>query len=238
VAAESWRAEILLFPDSLLNDLQPEDELFRVLMKTGWRQSSGVRHALFRVPQDLIQSVSSIGGPLPDLYRIATVRHLMDAAMGEVPVFSPVVNGKALTGPFLTFQNVLRQALDELDSEYLPVVMQPTHLENRGDVGYYSFRCPTVVGVKRPYIKNYGDVPACIREDMMAQPSSCEMIDGSTQYFAQKSKDDVIASTELPVSEFYPKDINPKLYLKSTFMISGVRLVRATARVQPTVHGI
>jgi hypothetical protein len=229
---DEWRAHILLFPDSLMSDLPLSDPLFRVLLKIGWKQSSAVRHALFRIPRDLMANTSPSGGPLPDIYRVATVRHLIDAAKGEVPVFAPATGTQS--GPFVSFQEALRKALGQLDSPYVPVVMQPTHLTDVGDVGYYSFRCPTVVGVKRPYVKNYGDVPLYIREDLMAQKCGDVIDQTNTKFFAQRGKEDVFSAEDLPLSDFYNGDSAPKLYLKSPFLISGVRLVRSAATVPGT----
>ncbi len=233
---DAWEADILIFPDSLVQNLHPADAMFRVLLKTGWKQSSNVRHALFRIPHDLVGNSAS-GGPLPEVYRIATVRHLLDAAKGNVPLFAPA-NGKDLAGPFSIFQTALREALERLDSPYVPVIMQPVHLTDPGDVGYYSFRCPTVIGVTRPTIRNYAEIPLYIREEMMAHEFANVVDHKNSKFFAQKAKEDVVLTDNLPMSDFYCGEASPKLFFKSPFLISGVRLVRAAAHVLAASPGL
>jgi hypothetical protein len=228
-AGDKWKLRVLVFPNSIIDEVKPSDPLFRVLLETGWRQSAAARHALFRT-EDFFPTLASIGGSLPQIYRSATVRHLIDASKGEVPVFTPVANGHSAAGPFVPFRNALHQALRNLKSPYTPVIMQPAHLTSAGSAGYYSFRCPTIVGVgKPPHVRNFSELPQIAHDDLKAQRAVHQTIDeNNTIWFALQEKDEVQPSTALPATDFFPEG-QGKLYLKSPFLISGVRLVRAAA---------
>ena len=230
VAGHGWSIDVLLFPNTIVQNLTPSDALFRVLLEIGWKQSSAVRHALFRTQEFFPSILPSNGNGLSETYRCATVRHLMDASKGEVPLFEPAWKAKAPAGPFIAFENVLAAALDRLGKEYRPIVLQPVHLLDKGAVGYYSFRCPTVVGVKRPNAKVYAQVPALVRDDLENMQKECaSYVDySSTMYFAFRPYDEVTTSSSLPIDDFDSDGRKTsRVYLKSPFLISGVRLVRS-----------
>ena len=236
LGGSNWHTKVLMFPDLILKAVAGSPALRRLLLEAGWKQSTNLRH----IPYSDANLQTSflrqyIKTPLGELYQYTTIRHILDIATGSVPAFQPAARAKIPGGPFLEVEAALHEMLRGIAKDYQPVVLQPGHLSEEGDVGYYSFRCPSVPGPKLPRVANYADIPGTIHEVLKSfrKDSDVPLDFGKTTFFARTGDYSVEDHSEyLPIDELFPpnaeKSRNHKeVYLNSPFFVAGARIVRS-----------
>lgn len=181
---------------------------------------------------------SSPKTPQGELHHYSTVRHLLDIASGSAPAFQPTHRSRIDAGPFTQLQGSLcgLLALAKKD-DYFPLILGPAHLEHEGEVGYYSLRCPSVPGPKPPEASNYADIPGSISDaiDEFREEPSVNLDFERTTFFARTGDFSMDAkpaegkSSRLPVEELVPAP-QGKVFLNSTFFVSGARVVRRNGK--------
>jgi hypothetical protein len=234
-----WQVGVLIFPDWIVKAVASSMSLRRLLLETGWRQSSNLRHSSLNdaaLQKDFLKQ--NIKAPLGELYQYATIRHLLDIATGVAPAFQPATQARIMAGPFVDVEVILHGVLKGISRDYHPVVLQPGHLLEEGDVGYYSFRCPSVPGPRLPKVANYADIPGTVHEVLKyfrKNPDVSLDIDKTT-FFARSGEYSIDEHVDyLPMAEFFPsnsaKDKSHRsVYLNSPFFVSGARIVRSGSK--------
>jgi hypothetical protein len=247
---KQWQSSILLFTTRFFERLKSGAEAasyFRqVILERAWTQSAALRHSAIKNAQFrawFVEEVApKINLPLGQLFHFATLCHLMSLADGDYPAFQAAAVGKMPLGPFAIFEQRIHHALKALSlrqpnpREYNPVVLQPSHLSDDNLWGYYSFRCPSLLGAAVPEIPSFSDIPASFYRtlELLQEASrSASRIDlERTRFFAQAGRFDLnTKSGQLPPSDFFaqaPKSSARQggLYVDSPFLVAGLRLVR------------
>jgi hypothetical protein len=164
-----WKTRIVLLPQLTEEVISSGNgrSLFRTLLQVGWKQSAALRHVAVedaRLHERLKDRLRSAGGPLGELYQFATIKHWINILKGDSPLYQPLHRFDEEGGPFSEFASSLSGALVENSSKlkfkYTPVLLRPGYLKEKGDVGYYSFRCPSLLGPKMPAVKTYSQLPS------------------------------------------------------------------------------
>ncbi|HTX40329.1 MAG TPA: hypothetical protein VMD25_00775 [Acidobacteriaceae bacterium] len=197
-----WKTSVVVFSESfvrLLKESESAASAFRqLLLETGWQQSAALRHTAgknaFLRAWYLDGPARTLPMPLGELYQFATICHLLSIAEGDYPAYQSIGAGEHVLGPFEIFEKILGNALCALRakvpqaSTYYPVVLQPAHLNVNCPAGYYSFRCPSLLGSVDHNVTNYSDTIAPIAKTLH---SLCESKSGisidleKTLFFAQ-----------------------------------------------------
>jgi len=250
VKASQWKVSAVVFTEafvSLLKQKDGSDSTFRqMILETGWKQSSSLRHSAAKNAQlrawFLDGPAKTIPMPFGELYQFATICHLLSIAEGDFPAFQPVGISKQELGPFEPFERFLDAASATIRSRvtnsprYYPVIMQPGHLSKHHPSGYYSFRCPTLLGAEPPNVANYAETPGPISKTIQ---DLCEARTGfaidvqKTVFYSQAGRFDINRpDSRFPWKELYKHVKNgsqvtkESLYTDSPFMVAGVRLAR------------
>jgi len=251
---ENWHVEVLFlgkaFVDKVQNREPGTDKLFELVLATGWRQSAALRSfgtIESRLRQQYLSGpAQTITSELGDIYLFATICHLFAISRGDAPAFEPAASAPQSHGPFAAFEQTLYRVLKTIKGQRsatngradiaYPVVLQPVHLQNSGQYGFYSFRCPTLPGLALPRVKNFSDLVTPIRRSlqMLVRDAGSAIDLQRTTYFTQSGKFALTApDTGLKWEDFLKhlqddKDLfrKERLYTDSPFLISGVRLVR------------
>jgi hypothetical protein len=232
----TWQVSVLIFPDWILKAAAESTALRLFLLETGWKQSTNLRQSSLSDANLQTSFLKQyIKAPLGELYQYATIRHILDIATGVAPAFQPAARAKIPGGPFSEVEAKLRDMLKDIAKNYQPIVLQPGHLSQAGDVGYYSFRCPSVPGPKLPKVTNYADIPGTVHEVLkfLRKNPDLPLDFGKTTFFARSGDYSVENHADyLPMDEFFsPKPEKLKahgeVYLNSPFFVAGARIVRA-----------
>jgi hypothetical protein len=253
---ENWEVELLFIGKGFLERVAARSpgsqNLFSLILETGWEQSRSLRNgttfeaSLRRWYLDgPAQSVASEFG---EMYLYATVCHIFSISRGDLPAYRPAGSARRQYGPFMQFERQLHEALKVIkkdtgskDTErkqavaHYPVVVQPEHVEP-GSAGFYSFRCPSLPGLRLPKVSNYAELPLPIKRTLDAASGyeSHELDHAAVTYFAQAGRYDMHKPTSRfrwqeflahvePDSELFRPD---RLYYDSPFLVAGLRLVR------------
>jgi hypothetical protein len=245
--ASQWKLSIIVFAEAfirLLKDKRDSESTFRrIVLEAGWKQSSALRHTAVKNAQlrawFLGGPAKSIPLPFGELYQFATICHLLSIAEGDYPAYQSIGISKQELGPFETFERLLDEALAALKVKapsaprYYPVIMQPGHLTKQHSTGYYSFRCPSLLGADVPEIANFSDTPGPISKTIQSlyESKSGYSIDlEKTCFYSQAGRFDLKRpDSRLPWRELHkhvPEKSRKNLYTDSPFMVAGVRLVR------------
>ncbi len=165
----SWKTRIVLLPQVTDETLSSGNGrvFFRNLLQVGWKQSAALRHVAVedaRLHERLKDQLRNANCQLGELYQFVTIKHWMNILKGDTPAFQPVHLFKEEGGPFSEFTDLLSNALFEnstkFNVQYTPVLLRPGYLKEPGDAGYYSFRCPSLLGPKMPAVKTYSQLPS------------------------------------------------------------------------------
>jgi hypothetical protein len=258
MAREGWQSEVLFIGrgviDRVMGHQSGTDKLFELILATGWRQSAALRNSATieaslrqRYLDGPANSVSSIFG---DMYLFATVCHLFAISRGDAPAFEPAATARHDLGPFAEFERGLHQVLKAIKREehpgngrseaHYPVVLQPVHLNASGQRGFYSFRCPSLPGLKLPRVASYAEVPTPVKStvEKLASVNSNAIDLKQTSYFTQAGRFDLrkpesgfrweeFLGHVSAAKELYKRE---RLFLDSQFLVSGVRIVRSAPR--------
>lgn len=169
---------------------------------------------------------------------------MISIADGDYPAFQPLGVTSYRLGPFEEVEKILYEALvalrlkQPLAPKYYPIILQSGHLTNAQSVGYYSFRCPSLLGSDIPEVNSFADttVPMLKAIEHLCETSKSPFpIDlTKTCFFSQAGKFNLAGrNSAFPRNELLkhvtiPKDQNQAcLYTDSPFLVAGVRLVRA-----------
>jgi hypothetical protein len=239
-----WKSQVLILPKPMIDAAKASPGFFHALLETGWRQSVRVRHtsaedAVLR--GSIQQSLNALSLPQGELFQYVTVRHFLDMARGLAPVFQSADEQDIQAGPFMEFCTDLQSALKKLRHEYVPIVLQPTLLDKHGESGYYSLRCPTLLGPKPPekrerplldLVTSYkhlfheleGDNAKLLSQENITfyvrRPDSSKMglLDG------------IKPNNDVPLEDFYPAGPknNNMLFLGSPFLLAVARIMRVS----------
>jgi hypothetical protein len=247
-----WKVSTIIFAEPfirLLKSSQGGDFTLRqMILEAGWKQSSALRHSAAKNAQlrawFLDGPAKTIPMPFGELYQFATICHLLSIAEGDYPAYQALGISKQALGPFTAFEGLLNEALSALKIKvpsaprYYPIVMQPGHLTDTHSTGYYSFRCPSLLGSNIPDIANFSDTPGPISKTIQ---SLCESKSGfsidlqKTHFYSQAGRFDLNRpDSKFPWKELYshlPEGApvsRKNLFTDSPFMVAGVRLVRAS----------
>lgn len=251
--AAKWKTSVIVFSETFVRLLKENDlsgSAFRqLLLETGWQQSSSLRHTAAKNAYlrtwFLEGPAKTIPTPLGELYQFATICHLLSIAEGDYPAYQPIGISEQALGPFETFEPLLEKALSALKlkvpqaQHYYPVVLQPGHLSAQHSVGYYSFRCPSLLGPTALEVTNFSDTVGPIARTIQ---SLCESKTGhaidldKTLFYAQAGRFDLKRpDSKLPWKELYShvnhgfQPSRKNVYTDSPFLVAGVRLV--TSRI-------
>jgi hypothetical protein len=264
--SDAWNTEILFLSKGLVERVEAHqpgtEQLFELILATGWRQSAALRRATTidaalrqRYLDGPSQAVSSEFG---EMYMFATVSHLFSISRGDAPAYEPAGGARQVHGPFVDFERQLHEALRSIKREgttqsrgagrdgrseaHFPVVLQPVHLSAPNDRGFYSFRCPSLPGLRLPKIANYAELAAPVKQTVGALATfggdnAVDLI--ASAYFTQAGRFDLRKpSSGFRWEEFLShvrdaKDLYrpERLYLDSPFLVSLMRLVRSSAAV-------
>jgi len=250
---EKWRSEVLFFGRGFFDRVQAHasgtDKLFELILATGWRQSAALRHAstvestLRQRYLDPTSGARAVACELGDMYLFATVSHLFAISRGDAPAFEPAGQARCAYGPFAAFERELHEVLKIIKGEqasqvsaHYPVIMQPVQLNEAGQRGFYSFRCPSLPGLRLPRVTSYAELPTPIKKAVEAlTPDGNHAIDlRLTTYFARAGRFDL----KRPESGFRWEDLlahvgqtkelfkSERLFLDSPFLVSGIRVIR------------
>lgn len=234
VSKGGWTARVLVFPRAVTEAIRSWPGLYRVLLEIGWQQSTNLRNRAGSEAY-LRASFAKFFGkiPLGDLHHFATVRHLLDIASGAAPAFQPAGRADRAAGPFDAAGLALKEVLKTIKKDYEPVILQPGHLSREGDLGYYSFRCPSVPGPPPPRLASYADVPGSVSDSLrLFDGEPHVMLDfDRTTFFARSGEFSLDADREsVPLRELLPD--SSRAYLNSPFFVAGVRIVRKSGALQ------
>lgn len=255
---EDWHSEVLFIGASVLDRVRAHrpgtEKLFELILSTAWRQSAALRNSA-TIEASLRQQyldgpASAVASIVGDMYLCATVCHLFAISRGDAPAFEPASRAKHVLGPFVGFERELHHALKTIKRDqhnestggngrskaHYPVVLQPTHLNSPGDRGYYSFRCPSLPGLRLPRIPNFAEVAFPVKKavDGLAKASSNAIDLARTSYFTQSGRFDL----NRPGSDFQWQEFlahvssdgqlyeRERLFVDSPFLVSGARIVR------------
>jgi len=235
VAKSDWKVSILIFPEALVRSMTPDDRLYRLILETGWKQSTALRHSALNqanFDSDLLKKIQSKCHPqLGPVYQLATVRHLVEIARGSMPGFQPFWKAAHPAGPFEEFERAMtaiwkRCFQRKPGFDYSPIVLQPGHLNGAEDSVYYSFRCPSLVGLKLPDdVRHFNMIPWYAKRNLAGH----QEID----YFAREGEfsgafnDEGFLITDLCYSA--NGDGPRKLYMDSPFLVAGARISPSTS---------
>ena len=145
-----WAVPVLIFPDSALAGREA-GEFLNFIYGVGWEQVSHFRMFEFEEPHSGINFIEALKAVSHSHRQLvyATLKHLLALARGELPAFEPVAGSRGLTGPFV---EIIEALLADghpwsrvIQKDVYPVLLQPTHLRDRGSVGYYSIAHPTLL---------------------------------------------------------------------------------------------
>lgn len=243
----SWKISIVILGQAfvrLLKEKHESNALFRqLLLELGWEQSSALRHSALKNAQlrtwFLEGPAKTIAMPLGELYHFATICHLLSLAEGDYPAFQPAGKDSEGLGPFKSFEGILYDALSSLKGKqapkYYPVVLQAAHLSDDAPTGYYSLRCPSLLGHTPPNVDNFSDTLSPILRTLH---SLCEKLQPRfpidiqrTAFFAQAGKFDIAGDKSEALRKellaHAPRNAPHGLYTDSPFLVAGVRLARA-----------
>jgi hypothetical protein len=240
-----WSSEVLIFPQSVIKMVRKSSQLFSFLLELGWRQSRRLRDASTE-DADLLRAVNQIFRktkvPQGELYHYRTIRHFQELIRGVIPAFQSS-NCTSPAGPFQPFTELLKKVARQTKSSVNPVVLQPGHLQNDGDVGYYSFRCPSVPGHLPACAFAFSEIAEAYRDILLRlkreHPNSFGS--GDTQFFVRptpkiKVPHGLKSARDLPAGDFYAVDNSNSrldgLYMNSPFLVAGVRIRRAQSETQ------
>lgn len=255
---QPWEVEVLFisrgFMERVESRLPGTQNLFGLILETAWEQSRSLRNgttfeaSLRRWYLDgPAQSVASDFG---ELYLYATACHLFSISRGDLPAYKPAGSAKKQYGPFVSFEQTLHEALKIIKKEtatgnkvadrkqaiaHYPVTIQPERLAE-GEAGYYSFRCPSLPGLKLPRVSNYAELPLPIKRtlDAAAGYATHDLDHASLTYFAQAGRYDIHKETSKFKWQEFLAHVEgdaqlfkaERLYYDSPFLVAGVRLVR------------
>jgi hypothetical protein len=266
--SEEWHSEVLFIGQGFVERVQAHqpgtDKLFELILTTGWRQSAALRHSS-TIEGSLRQRYLDRYGrnnnsDFGDMYLFATACHLLAVSRGDAPAFEPAAAGRQEQGPFVAFEKDLHEVLKTIRKEqpaapsrnggngraeaHYPVVLQPNHLSADGDRGFYSFRCPSLPGLKLPRVTSYAELPSPVKttlEDLVTENNNAIDLK-QTLYFTQAGHYDI----NRPDSRFQWQEFlghvreaqdlykRQRLYIDSPFLVSGIRVVRGgPARAKP-----
>jgi hypothetical protein len=246
----AWRTLVLLFPRKVVEILRSgsADGFFRILLQAGWTQSAGHRHSAVEdaeLHQELRPRFRHESAPfVGELYQFATIKHWISVMKGDRPAFRGSHTFEEPGGPFPEFARALSAAQEraKLKSRYRPMILRPGFLRRAGDAGYYSFRCPSLLGPPMPEVRTYAELPDYfarvlhgIRESWAAALKPPHL-----QYYVQPPKKNGPGENgesrmdspifryahQLPLEDLAPEARAEELYWSSPFFVSGVRLCR------------
>lgn len=154
-----WHAEVLLFPKQWIMGDDVDSRCFREhLYRLAWEQSINLRDAGVAESQ-VSEVILSLRNTIRNLGQIAllhippNLRHLVAIGMGTAIAFEPLAPHLKLKryelGPFGECQEFLlnhKYKGETKSFQSCPVILQPCHLRNSGDVGYYSISRPSLFG--------------------------------------------------------------------------------------------
>jgi hypothetical protein len=239
-----WNSELLIFPHSVVKAVRRSTQIFSFLLELGWTQSSRLRDAATE-DTELLKSANQVlrrmKVPQGELYHYRTIRHFQEMIRGVVPVFQSS-NRVPPAGPFHAFADQLTKVARQTRSTVNPVVLQPGHLEREGDVGYYSFRCPSVPGPHLPPTTfAFSEIAEAYRDILqrLTRDRSSSFGLSSTKFFVRpvpqtRVPTGMVSVKDLPADDFYrmadPSMKSDGLYLNSPFLVAGMRICRSDAQ--------
>lgn len=242
-----WGVQIAFLPRQIVDLLTSDDAstklLFEFLLETGWQQSAALRR-MATIESGLRQKfldhpAKSVSCDFDELYLFATICHLLAIGRGDAPAFEPAGAARAEYGPFKAFEAQLHAALKIIRRKkeaHYPVVLQPVHLNAKGDRGLYSFRCPSLPGLKRPEVDSFAELSPLVKRAMELMPADTRHgVDlRASVCFTQTGKHD-LKDDQSPIgwktllghvqssSDLFRKE---RLYFESSFLKGGLRIVR------------
>jgi hypothetical protein len=242
-----WASEVLIFPHSILKSVPRSNQFFTFLLELGWQQSSRLRMAATE-DTELMKSANQVlrrvKVPQGELYHYRTIRHFQEMIDGVVPVFQSS-NSNEEAGPFRAFSEELRKVSRSMKSAVAPFVLQPGHLEKDGDLGYYSFRCPSIPGPQLPSTTfAYSEIAEAYK-DILVRLSRDKVKSfgvGEAQFFVRpaanaKTPPGLVSVKDLPPTDFYGAQVSNNredVYVNSPFFVAGVRICKSqTRRIEP-----
>ncbi|MGC4048409.1 MAG: hypothetical protein QM757_01670 [Paludibaculum sp.] len=252
-----WRLSLLVFPRQLIEKLRSggADRFVECLLRIGWTQSTGLRHVATEdahLHEKVREASERLKAPVGELYQFSTIKHWLNIVKGDLPAFQSVHKFSEPGGPFPEFLNTLSAALlrqqRSLRYQYKPILLRPGLLLDDGEAGYYSFRCPSLVGPRMPEVRTYSQLPLDFitllkRIDAAwARP----LKEPHASYFVQPPKKDFenpadrprpIAGAytdEMPLGDFFPDARREEIYWSSPFFVSGLRITRCA--LEETAH--
>jgi hypothetical protein len=242
-----WNVEIAFLPRQIVELLTKDDVstklLFEFLLETGWQQSAALRR-MATIESGLRQTFLDQSAKRPscdfeELYLFATICHLLAIGRGDAPAFEPAGAAKTEYGPFTGFEKQLHAALKGIRRKkeaHYPVVLQPVHLNAKGDRGLYSFRCPSLPGLKRPEVDSYAELSPLVKKamELMAADANHGVDLRASLCFTQTGKYDLKDDRSLvgwktllghvrSSSDLFKKE---RLYFESSFLKGGLQIVR------------
>jgi hypothetical protein len=230
-----WSTRILLFPRTIVETLRSRREglLFKMLLETGWVQSSALRHSASQESalHELLSPVlERFGG---ELYHFATIRQWLSILNGGAPGFCAHWKCNDSAGPFSEIENALGDLLKEWEFPYHPVLLRPALLSEIDSV-YYSVRCPSLPGPpvsERAFTEAIG-----LFEDVLR--SAKLFPEGAVQCFTKPARSSGERSDILlegipgsPEPDFLRNKNGKQVYWGSPFFKAGVRISRTPAKV-------
>jgi hypothetical protein len=249
---EGWYAKVVIFPRRVIDFLakRRDGALFRLIMETGWRQSSVLRHTAL---QDA-NLHALIGG---EFHQFTTVRHWLNIVNGAAPAFCPYWQCPEPAGPFGQLESELAAVLDEWKFPYHPVILQPVLLDSSVPVGYYSVRCPSLPGNAALLSERTLSGVIDRLEDILGKNLERELgrralfPDGAVRCFTRfrteaqsvngsrgvpGMSDDGgsrmgLRGLDEPHLDFLRSDSARKVYWGSPFFVAGARLCRSDTRI-------
>jgi len=244
-AGTSWRTRVLLFPREAIEALNGGrgENFRRALLQVGWTQSAGHRHIAVEdaeLHEELHRRFKHISPVLGELYHFATIKHWISVVRGDRPAFQASHRFAEPGGPFDEFVQALSagQERAKLKSLYQPVVLRPGLLRS-GESGYYSFRCPSLLGPRMPEVRTYAQLPFDFVDLLQGVQEhwANSLKPPHVQYYLQPPRissdkirvlnSSISYANQLPRQELSPNGSSRELYWSSPFFVSGVRLSRA-----------
>jgi hypothetical protein len=121
--AREWRAEVLFFPESLMNKIRDLDHYAPVFKYLTQKYQQRFREDIIRDAQDaLFSTIMEELELTPEALVMETIQHVFNVAMGKLPGFAPILDDKM--GPFSALADgfVYGYELDDIPTAFRALV--------------------------------------------------------------------------------------------------------------------
>ncbi len=142
---DNWYCDILFFSDKWLENKDDNFgylKLHKYWLSEAWKQSFNCRNQMsYDVAWEDFAREIGRRNYKPGAYIINVIKHLLTIGEGIFPGFTPAIENNEDALPVNLIQEAYRKSY--LLKHYEPIIMQPCHLREKGEIAYYSLSLPT-----------------------------------------------------------------------------------------------